>query len=123
MVANIEFLRRYMASADFAPYVPVERTPGIHVTGDALREWIRRNWVPSVFHPGGTAAKTPRERGGVVDETCNSKVFWFRGTYANLGVVLVHGTEGLSIADASIMPLLPGCNLQSTVYAIAEKVF
>jgi choline dehydrogenase len=105
MVLSIEFLRRYMSLPDFSSSIPLETNPGMNVTGEALREWIRRNWIPSVYHPTGTAAKIPRERGGVVDEQ-----------------LLVYGTEGLSVADASIMPFPPGANTQSTVYMIAEKV-
>jgi choline dehydrogenase len=105
MVENIEFLRRYMSLPDFATSKPIETNPGANVKGEALREWIRRNWIPTTFHPTGTAAKIPRDRGGVVDEN-----------------LLVYGTVGLSVADASIMPLPPGANTQSTVYMIAEKV-
>jgi choline dehydrogenase-like flavoprotein len=105
MVAHIEFLRRYMSLPDFAVYKPAETNPGANIKGEALRDWIRRNWIPTVFHPTGTAGKMPRDKGGVVGET-----------------LLVHGTEGLSVADASIMPLPPGANTQSTVYMIAEKV-
>ncbi len=32
------------------------------------------------------------------------------------------GVKGLSVVDASIMPLGPGEHLDATVYAIAEKV-
>lgn len=33
----------------------------------------------------------------------------------------VHGTVGLSVADNSIMPLVPGAHTSSTAYAIGEK--
>jgi choline dehydrogenase-like flavoprotein len=33
----------------------------------------------------------------------------------------VHGTENLRIVDASIFPLIPGGNIISTLYAVAEK--
>lgn len=46
----------------------------------------------------------PREKGGVVDARLR-----------------VYGVDGLRICDASIMPIIPRCNLQSTVYAIGEK--
>ena len=34
----------------------------------------------------------------------------------------MHGVEGLSVVDASIMPLAPATHLDATVYAVAEKV-
>ena len=105
MIANIQFMRKYMNSPDFAPYLPTELSPGANVTGDALEAWIRENIIPTNFHPIATASKKPRELGGVVDEE-----------------LLVHGTERLRIVDGSVMPLLPGANTQQTVYMLAEKV-
>jgi choline dehydrogenase-like flavoprotein len=105
MVENIGFLRRYLRSPDLMPYGPLETSPGADVQGADLEEWIRDSIVPSNFHPIGTAAKMPREMGGVVDEE-----------------LFVYGTEKLRIADASIMPMLPGANTQQTCYMIGEKV-
>jgi choline dehydrogenase-like flavoprotein len=34
----------------------------------------------------------------------------------------VHGISHLSVADASIMPMIPAAHLSATVYAVAEKV-
>ena len=33
----------------------------------------------------------------------------------------VHGIEGLRVADASVMPSIPGANTNATVLAIAER--
>jgi choline dehydrogenase-like flavoprotein len=33
----------------------------------------------------------------------------------------VHGVEGLRVVDASVMPSVPGANLNATVLAIAER--
>jgi choline dehydrogenase-like flavoprotein len=38
------------------------------------------------------------------------------------GVVKIYGVNGLSVVDASIMPVIPSTHLVSTVYAVAEKV-
>lgn len=46
----------------------------------------------------------PREKGGVVNER-----------------LIVHGTKNLRVVDASIMPVIPQSNTQSTVYAVAER--
>ncbi|KAL2755507.1 hypothetical protein ACRALDRAFT_2073717, partial [Sodiomyces alcalophilus JCM 7366] len=105
MVENIEYMRKYMASPDFAAYQPRETSPGAHVTGEALRDWIRQTYIPTNFHPIATAAMKPRELGGVVDDELR-----------------VHGTSKLRVVDGSIMPLLPGANTQQPVYMVAEKV-
>lgn len=105
MIENIGFLRRYLRSPELIPYGPLETSPGADVQGKDLEEWIRNSIVPSNFHPIATAAKMPREMGGVVDEE-----------------LFVHGTKRLRIADGSIMPMLPGANTQQTCYMIGEKV-
>jgi choline dehydrogenase-like flavoprotein len=33
----------------------------------------------------------------------------------------VHGIDGLRVADASVMPTVPGANTHATVLAIAER--
>ena len=33
----------------------------------------------------------------------------------------VYGVKGLRIVDASVMPMIPGSHISSTVYAVAEK--
>lgn len=104
MVENIRFLRKYMASEDFAEYEPEETMPGIDVEGEELEEWIREVLIPTNFHPIATAAKKPKEKGGVVDEE-----------------LLVHDVKNLRVVDGSIMPLLPGANTQQPVYMLAEK--
>jgi len=106
MLEEIRFMRRFMASPDFAASVPVEVSPGANVTSDAdLAAWVRTVYTPTLYHPIGTAAKMPRELGGVVAED-----------------LLVHGVERLSVVDASIMPAMPGGPTSQTVYMIAEKV-
>ncbi|MCJ1356971.1 MAG: hypothetical protein MMC33_006967 [Icmadophila ericetorum] len=58
----------------------------------------------SNYHPTGTCAMMPRDMGGVVNER-----------------LIVHGTTNLRVVDASIMPMIPRGNIQSSVYAIAER--
>jgi choline dehydrogenase-like flavoprotein len=105
MVENIKFVRKFMKSGDFAPYEPFEVSPGINVTGEALKEWVRSQVIPTNFHPIATAAKKPLAMGGVVDEG-----------------LLIHGMKHLRVVNGSIIPLLPGANTQQTVYMLAEKV-
>ena len=70
---------------------------------EAGREHARR-YIRSTSHPVGTCAMLPKEKGGVVDERLR-----------------VHDVKGLRIVDASIFPMVPLGNIQSTVYAVAER--
>lgn len=56
------------------------------------------------WHATGTCAMMPRDQGGVVDER-----------------LVVHGTRNLRVVDASVIPIIPQSNTQSTVYAVAER--
>lgn len=67
------------------------------------KEYIRI-CAASMWHPAGTCSMLPEESGGVVDNRLR-----------------VHGVENLRVVDSSIVPVLPPGNLQSTVYAVAEK--
>ncbi|KAL2884211.1 hypothetical protein SGCOL_000150 [Colletotrichum sp. CLE4] len=78
--------------------------PGYHeLTAENVENWIK-NSMQSEYHPCGTCAMLPRSKGGVVDER-------FR----------VYGVKGLRVVDASIFPLIPRANIQSLVYAVAER--
>jgi choline dehydrogenase-like flavoprotein len=55
------------------------------------------------YHPIGTCAMMPLEKGGVVDAK-----------------LTVHGTVNLRVVDASVFPMQLRGNIQSTVYAMAE---
>ncbi|KAK4246503.1 hypothetical protein C7999DRAFT_15381 [Corynascus novoguineensis] len=70
---------------------------------ETAREIVRQRQI-SVFHVSGSCAMRPRDRGGVVDERLR-----------------VHGTRRLRVVDASVIPLEPVGNIQSVVYAIAER--
>ncbi|KAF3402984.1 Oxygen-dependent choline dehydrogenase [Talaromyces pinophilus] len=63
-----------------------------------------RDTASTAFHSCGTAAMLPRDEGGVVDEKLR-----------------VYGTSNLRIVDASIFPVIPGSNLMTTTYAVAER--
>lgn len=69
---------------------------------DAKR--IARERLFTAFHPSGTCAMMPREIGGVVDSKLR-----------------VYGARNVRVVDASVFPIEPLGNVQSTVYAIAEK--
>ncbi|RPA81165.1 alcohol oxidase [Ascobolus immersus RN42] len=104
-VEFIKFFRRFHSYGTLAQYQAQETAPGANVQTDAqIATWLRGQLNPSVYHPVGTAAKMPREWGGVVSED-----------------LLVWGTKKLSVIDGSIMPVIVGATTQQTVYAIAEK--
>jgi len=60
--------------------------------------------LQSGYNPSSTCAMLPRNGGGVVDPKLK-----------------VYGVDKLRVVDTSIVPLQPRANLQTLVYAIAEK--
>lgn len=107
MVESYHFIRRWHATSILVKsFRPTEIQPGADIKGHDELELIARNTTtPTIGHLSGTCALAPRRLGGVV------------GTDLR-----VYGTIGLSVIDASIMPIIPGTHLCATVYAIAEKV-
>ncbi|KAL1900082.1 hypothetical protein Cpir12675_001083 [Ceratocystis pirilliformis] len=77
-----------------------------NITGNSLedaKEVVSQRQI-SVFHVSGSCAMMPREKGGVVDSKLR-----------------VYGTKNLRVVDASVFPVVPLGNIQTTVYAVAEK--
>jgi len=70
---------------------------------EKAREVVRQRQI-SVFHVAGSCSMLPKEKGGVVDTRLR-----------------VYGTKKLRVVDASIFPLEPLGNIQSCVYAVAER--
>ncbi|KAL8733573.1 MAG: hypothetical protein Q9166_001981 [cf. Caloplaca sp. 2 TL-2023] len=70
---------------------------------DAAREHAR-TYIRSTSHPVGTCSMLPLEKGGVVDSRLR-----------------VYGVRGLRVVDASVFPMVPRGNIQSTVYTVAER--
>ena len=79
----------------------IEYTP----QDDAAIEQFIRETVATTWHSLGTARMAPREKLGVVDETCS-----------------VYGVKGLKVADLSIVPRNIGANTNNTALMIGEKV-
>ncbi|KAF9875069.1 putative GMC oxidoreductase [Colletotrichum karsti] len=78
--------------------------PGYYeLTPENVEEWVRGG-LQSEYHPCGTCAMMPKDKEGVVDEK-------FR----------VYGVRNLRVVDASVFPLIPRANIQSLVYAVAER--
>lgn len=74
------------------------------LTKQNAADWVRKS-IMSEYHPCGTCAMLPKSDGGVVDSKLK-----------------VYGTKNLRVVDASIFPLIPRANLQTLVYAVAERV-
>jgi choline dehydrogenase len=72
-------------------------------TLEEAKETAAMNTVTE-YHPIGTCAMLPREKGGVVDNQLR-----------------VYGTSNVRVVDASIFPVHVQGNIVSLVYAVAEK--
>ncbi|KAI2782100.1 GMC oxidoreductase [Daldinia loculata] len=95
---DIEVYARHMLYLDTiaksSPFSKLLKQPLIQMRASAISMW----------HMGGTCAMLPEEKGGVVNPKLK-----------------VYGVDNLRIVDASAIPLISTANLQSTVYAFAEK--
>lgn len=110
LARHVQFLEKLVVTEPMASILKKDgrRIPDIKAGTErsdleAAREIVRQRAI-SVFHISGTCAMMPRESGGVVDDR-----------------LVVYGTKNLRVVDASIFPLEPLGNIQTTVYAAAEK--
>ncbi|UNI17106.1 Alcohol oxidase [Purpureocillium takamizusanense] len=69
----------------------------------AIEDFIRDN-LNTTWHSLGTCKMAPKEKGGVVDKSLN-----------------VYGTQGLKLADLSIVPENVGANTNNTALIVGEK--
>ncbi|KAK0615221.1 hypothetical protein B0T17DRAFT_497829 [Bombardia bombarda] len=108
IVSLVRRARRLWASPELARLGPTETVPGAQYQTDAdILSALMGNELalwPSLAHPSGTCAMMPEEKGGCVGPDLR-----------------VYGVGGLSVVDASVMPLIVGGSLQATVYAVGEK--
>jgi choline dehydrogenase len=72
-------------------------------TLEEAKEYIRKN-TATEYHPIGTCAMLPKEKGGVVSDELR-----------------VYGTSNVRVADASVFPTHVQGNIVSLVYALSEK--
>jgi choline dehydrogenase len=93
---GVEALRSRAASEEVRAYAGREVRPGAEVEAERHAREAARGF----FHPVGTCAI-----GAVVD-----------------GDGRVHGCDGLSVADASIMPSIPRANTNLSTIALAERL-
>ncbi|KAK1584980.1 GMC oxidoreductase [Colletotrichum navitas] len=106
LARNVQFVEKIVGTEPFSSLLKPggKRLPDLK--GDDLedaKEIVRQRQI-SVFHVSGSCAMLPRGKGGVVDERLR-----------------VHGVRNVRVVDASIFPVEPLGNIQSTVYAVAER--
>ena len=102
-VDSIRHARRLMATDRLREYRPEELKPGVSITTEDQLARAAGDIATTIFHPVATA------RMG-------------QDSMAVVGADLrVHGIDGLSIADASVMPTIPSGNTHAAVTMIAEK--
>ncbi|KAI8624824.1 hypothetical protein F5Y19DRAFT_283225 [Xylariaceae sp. FL1651] len=106
LARTVGFVEKIVNTAPYKDMIDPELKRLPDATGDDLesaKEIVRGRTV-SCFHIAGTCRMLPRELGGVINER-----------------LIVHGTSNIRVVDASMIPLEPLGNIQTTVYAVAER--
>ncbi len=103
-VETVRVTRNIMNQPAFEPYNDGELSPGPTVqSNEEIMDWVARD-AETALHPAGTARLGTDEL-AVTDPS-------------TMGV---HGTSGLSVVDASVMPTVTNGNIYAPVMMIAEK--
>ncbi len=102
LMHGVEFCLDLAATPPYAGLVERPVSPPGRLGRKALEAFVRET-CSTFFHPAGTC-RMGRGRDSVVGPDLR-----------------VHGMEGLMVVDASVMPILPSCNTQAPVIAIAER--
>jgi choline dehydrogenase len=103
-VEAVQVARTIFAQPAFAPYSDGEISPGPEIeTPEQILSWVAKD-AETALHPSCTA-KMGTDPLSVVDPT----------------TMLVHGLEGLRVADASAMPYVTNGNIYAPVMMLAEK--
>ena len=106
LVDGIELARNLAAQSPLARWLERETSPGAGLTRRAdLVEHVRRNSTHD-YHPVGTCSMGPSSDPMAVVS----------------GDGQVHGLEGLYVADASIMPVVPRANTNIPAAVVGEKI-
>jgi choline dehydrogenase-like flavoprotein len=103
LAAGVRKTREIVRAEPLASVCGPELVPGSDMSSDQDIEEFLRNEVELLYHPAGTCRMGTDEQ-AVVDPQLR-----------------VRGVEGLRVADASVMPLLPGGHIHAPVMMIAEK--
>ncbi len=103
LLAGIRLVRQILATGPFDRYRGAELFPGPDANSPATLLEALRAKAESVYHPVGTC-RMGRDMDAVVDARLR-----------------VHGLEGLSVADASVMPVITSGNTNAPTIMIAER--
>jgi choline dehydrogenase len=103
-VEAIHKTREILDQPAFAPYSAGEISPGPHVESDEqILDWVRKDGE-TAYHPSCTARMGIDEM-SVIDPLS----------------MRVHGTDGLRVVDASVMPYVTNGNIYAPTMMLAEK--
>ena len=105
LLRSIHLGRKLMTTAPMQPWLTGKTNPDQDLqSDDELLDWARREGI-TVYHMIGTARMGPEgDKGAVVDSQLR-----------------VRGLQGLRVADASVMPVMPSGNTNAPTMMIAEK--
>jgi choline dehydrogenase len=98
----IRLCRELAQTRAFSELVNGEALPGAGKSDSDLRQYVRSH-ASTIWHPVGTC-KMGHDRMAVVDP-----------------LLRVHGTNGLRVVDASIMPAIVSANPHAAIIMIGEK--
>ncbi|TFK66159.1 GMC oxidoreductase [Pluteus cervinus] len=101
---GLKLARTLGSTPPLSSVLQTELTPGPSVVTDEDWENWLKGQVKTEFHPAGTCAMLPKEKGGVVD--------------ANLKV---YGLDNVRVVDASVFPINFASHLGSPTFALAEQ--
>lgn len=105
-VEAIRVARSILSQSAMAPFNGGEISPGPSVaTDEEILDWVARE-AETALHPSCTAKMGPAEDPTAVTDPLTMRV---------------HGTQGLRVVDASVMPFVTNANIYAPVMMIAEK--
>ncbi|MGB7301801.1 MAG: GMC family oxidoreductase N-terminal domain-containing protein [Burkholderiaceae bacterium] len=105
LLAAMRLSRQILNSTPFKPYVANEIWPGDNrQSDDELLDHAQRTGN-TAYHPVGTCRMGPQDDDNTVVDSH----------------LRVHGIEGLRVADASVMPMIPSANVNASTLMIGEK--
>jgi choline dehydrogenase len=104
LIAGVRLAREIAGHSPLKEIIVKELKPGPDAVDDEDLAADLRRRLMLIYHPVGTCRMSDTDEAAVVDSRLR-----------------VHGIDGLRVADASIMPIIPGGNTNAPTIMIAEK--